>query len=139
MAGAGRPYVKGVAFNVTLLTRLKVTIIGTVGGKSKEGGATAIARGDSEEWRLAPRSWVAAGEDVNRVRLALDDRRIVGALVLGDQAWSRPLQRLIVGKADVTAIRPALLAGGSGALEQLALFHEQWQRASALPLPNRSP
>jgi NAD(P)H-nitrite reductase large subunit len=129
MAGAGRPYVKGVAFNVTMLTRLKVTIIGTVGGKSKEGGATAIARGDSEEWRLAPRSWVSAGEDVNRVRLALDDRRIVGALVMGDQAWSRPLQRLIVGQADVTPIRPALLSGGAGALEQLALFHEQWQRA----------
>ena len=113
MAGAGRPYVKGIAFNVTMLTGLKVTIIGAVGSgkkdknEKKDQDLVTIARGDSEAWRLLPQAWVLANrDDVNRVRLMVGERRIMGALVMGDQTWSRPLQRLVVGQADITPIRP---------------------------------
>jgi NAD(P)H-nitrite reductase large subunit len=129
MAGASRPYVKGVAFNVTQLTRLKVTIIGTVGG-GRDADLVTIARGDSEQWRVPPKTWVLAGaDDVNRIRLSLGERHIVGALVMGDQTWARTLQRLIVARADVTPIRAALQAGGATALARLAEFQQQWERA----------
>src|SRR5207247_8090700 len=116
MAGLKRPYSKGIPFNVTMLTGLKVSIIGAVGGGENK-DLVAITRGESEAWRIVPKSWViGVTDDVNRVRLVVGDRAIAGALVMGDQTWSRPLQKLIVGKVDITAIRPALLVGGAAAL-----------------------
>ena len=135
MAGARVPYVKEAACNVTMLAGLKVTIIGNVGSKKKiDGGQdkdlAAIVRGDSESWRLAPKSaMVGEADDVNRVRVFVGERTIVGALVMGDQRWSRPLQRLIAGKADITPIRARLLSDGPTALEHLAEFYQQWDEA----------
>jgi NAD(P)H-nitrite reductase large subunit len=132
MAGAKTPYVKGVACNVTMLTGLKVTIIGTVGRRKdakKDEDLVAIARGDSESWRLLPNAYVLADrDDVNRVRLFIGDNKIVGALIMGDQTWSRPLQKLIAAEADITPIRAALVDGNTG-LECLANFYEEWQNA----------
>jgi nitrite reductase (NADH) large subunit len=128
MAGANLAYVKDIPFNVTQLAGLKVTIIGAV-GKGKDDDLVTIARGDSEAWRHSPKAWVLTEEhDVNRVRLLVGERRIVGALVMGDQTWSRPLQRLIVGEADITPIRSALLGDGGTALAHLANFYQQWER-----------
>jgi NAD(P)H-nitrite reductase large subunit len=126
MTGAGLPYTKGVPFNVTQMTGLKVTIIGAVGGGKNE-DLVAITRGESEAWRLVPKSWVLTDQDdVNRVRLLVGERTIVGALVMGDQTWSRPLQKLIVGKADVTPIRDELR--GANALAHLAGFYRRWEQ-----------
>jgi hypothetical protein len=47
---------------------------------------------------------------------------------MGDQTWSRPLQRLIVTRADIAAIRPGLLSDGPAALARLADFYRQWER-----------
>jgi NAD(P)H-nitrite reductase large subunit len=128
MAGGRDAYVKGVPFNVTQLAGLKVTIIGAV-GKGRDADLVTIARGDSEAWRLLPRALVAAEQDdVNRVRLMIGERRIVGAVVMGDQAWSRPLQRLIVGQADITPIRPQLQNDRHDALGHLANFYERWEQ-----------
>jgi hypothetical protein len=49
---------------------------------------------------------------------------------MGDQTWSRPLQQLIVAQADVTPIRPALMAGGAEALNQLGNFFREWERGN---------
>jgi NAD(P)H-nitrite reductase large subunit len=133
MAGEKVPYVRAVACNVTMLTGLKVTIIGNVGkgkGAGKDEDSVAIARGDSESWRLGSQAWVLTDEDdVNRVRLFVGERRIVGALVMGDQTWSRPLQRLISAGADITPIRSQLVGNGAAALAHLARFYEQWEQA----------
>jgi NAD(P)H-nitrite reductase large subunit len=130
MTGAGIAYTKGVPFNVTQMTGLKVTIIGAVGG-GKNDDLVAITRGESEAWRVLPKSWVLRDvDDVNRVRLLIGERTIVGALVMGDQTWSRPLQKLIIAKADITAIRDALR--GPDALAHLARFYRQWEQ-SRLP------
>jgi NAD(P)H-nitrite reductase large subunit len=135
MAGAGRAYVKEVPFNVTMLTGLKVTIIGAVGG-GRNDDLVAITRGESEAWRILPRAWVLSDrDDVNRVRLLIGERAIVGALVMGDQTWSRPLQRLIVARADVTPIRPALTAGGPASLARLAEFYQQWEHHQGADAP----
>jgi NAD(P)H-nitrite reductase large subunit len=128
MAGANLVYVKSVPFNVTQLAGLKVTIIGAV-GKGKDDDLVTIARGDSEAWRLAPKAWVTTEQDdVNRVRLLVGERRIVGALVMGDQGWSRPLQRLILTQTDISPIRSALMSNGATALETLAAFYQEWER-----------
>jgi NAD(P)H-nitrite reductase large subunit len=128
MAGANLAYVKGIPFNVTQLAGLQVTIIGAV-GKGKDADLVTIARGDSEAWREAPPAWVVAEiDDVNRVRLLVGERRIVGALVMGDQTWSRPLQRLIVAEADIGSVRPALMGAGAAALARLATFYQEWER-----------
>jgi NAD(P)H-nitrite reductase large subunit len=127
MAGANELYVKGVPFNVTQLAGLKVTIIGAV-GKGKDDDLVTIARGDSEAWRRLPGASITTGEDdVNRVRLVIGEQRIVGALIIGDQSWSRPLRRLIADQADITPIRAALQTGAD-ALVQLAHFYQQWER-----------
>ncbi len=128
MAGLSRPYVKGIPYNVTMLTGLKVSVIGSVGGGTNA-DLVAITRGESEAWRIVPKSWVlGVADDVNRVRLVVGDRTIGGALVMGDQLWSRPLQRLILGQVDITAIRPALIAGDPASLTQLTEFYRQWEQ-----------
>ncbi|MBL8792358.1 MAG: FAD-dependent oxidoreductase, partial [Planctomycetia bacterium] len=139
LAGAGEQYLKNVPLNVTQLTGLKVTIIGCVGttkgGEApKDRDLQTIARGESETWRLLPSNWVLSErEDVNRVRLVLGDNRIIGALVMGDQSWSRPLQHLVTGQADITPIRAALHGDGPAALQHLAGFYRQWRALSTRP------
>jgi NAD(P)H-nitrite reductase large subunit len=132
LAGAGQPYVKGISCNITMLGGLKVTILGTVGGArdgQRDEDVVAICRGDSESWRLLPQAWVHSDrEDVNRVRLVIGERRLVGALVMGDQTWSRPLQRLIIGQADITPIRAVLIRNNPQALAFLADFYQRWEK-----------
>jgi NAD(P)H-nitrite reductase large subunit len=129
MAGAGLAYVKGIPFNITQLAGLKVTIIGAV-GKGKDDDLVTIARGDSQAWRLLPKATLVTETDnVNRVRLVIGERRIIGALVMGDQTWSRPLQQLIASQADIGPVREAWQKEGTTALEHLAHFYQQWERA----------
>jgi hypothetical protein len=47
---------------------------------------------------------------------------------MGNQTWSRPLQRLVTRQADITPIRPALLRDPATALAHLQQFCEQWER-----------
>jgi NAD(P)H-nitrite reductase large subunit len=134
MAGAEIAYVKGVACNVTMLSGLKVAIIGNVGrgkgSENKDKDLLCIARGDSEAWRVKPSAFVLADtDDVNRVRLFVGERKIVGALVMGEQSWVRPLQQLIGKEADITPIRPILLSDAHAGLEKLAEFYEDWSRS----------
>ena len=130
MAGQRKSYLKSTPFNVTQLAGLKTTIIGAVGGGGPNEDLVAITRGESEAWRRSAQArMLGTGDDVNRVRLVLDGNRLIGALVMGEQGWSRPLQQLIVEQADLTPVRDALLAGGATALEQLAAFHQRWEQA----------
>ena len=43
------------------------------------------------------------------MRLVIGQHHIIGALVMGDQTLSRPLQELIASQADITPIRAQLL------------------------------
>ena len=131
MAGAQVPYVNAVPMNVTQLAGMVTTIIGAV-GSGRDADLVTISRGDSEAWRLLPQAWVVSDQhEVNRVRLLLDERRIVGAVVMGDQVWARPLHQLIAAQADITPIRAALLSEPAAALAHLKRFYQDW--ASARP------
>jgi NAD(P)H-nitrite reductase large subunit len=131
MSGTPTAYQRTVSMNVTLLAGIPITLIGAL-GSGNDADLVAIARGDSETWRSAVPSWVAVERhDVNRVRLMVSERTITGALVMGDQALSRPLQRLIAAAADITPIRDALLADGAALVSLIAGFSAAWERRHA--------
>jgi NADPH-dependent 2,4-dienoyl-CoA reductase/sulfur reductase-like enzyme len=110
MAGKRSAYVKDVPFNVTRLAGLTTTIIGTV-GRGRDDDLVGIARGDSETWRQLPDSIVAqTGFQVNRLRLLVGEKTLVGAIVMGDQTLSFPLEKIISNNMDISSIRERLLA-----------------------------
>jgi NAD(P)H-nitrite reductase large subunit len=128
MAGQKREYVKTVPFNVTRLAGLTTTIIGTV-GRGKDDDLVGIARGDSETWRQSAGGMEAQGGfDVNRVRLLVGERTLLGAIVMGDQQLSFPLEQIIAGKMDISSIRERLLAPNAKVGEAIAEF---WAGAKA--------
>jgi NAD(P)H-nitrite reductase large subunit len=133
MAGQAVPYRKPVPFNVTRLAGLTTTIIGTV-GRGGDGDLLAIARGDSETWRHHP--GVPAAQDafeVNRIRVMVGQATLLGAIVMGDQALSRPLQDLVAHQADVSPIRDELLRPGTHLAELLGRF---WSEGSWRDAPS---
>lgn len=110
MAGNNTAYIKAPPFNVTRLAGLTTTIIGTV-GRGRDDDLVGIARGDSETWRELPECVVAQrGFDVNRLRLLVGERTLLGAIVMGDQTLSFPLEKIISDKVNISSIRERLLA-----------------------------
>lgn len=122
MTGHAEAYRKPPVFNVTRLAGLTVTIIGAVGTQG-DPDLLGIARGDSETWRQVPDVIVAQGGfEVNRLRLMVGEKHILGAVVMGDQKLSRPLQSLVAQKTDITPIRAQLLAPNAPIADILAAF-----------------
>jgi NAD(P)H-nitrite reductase large subunit len=110
MAGKSTAYRKAVPFNVTRLAGLTTTIIGMV-GSGRDDDLVGIARGDSETWRHLPEAIVAqTGFEVNRLRLLVGERTLLGAVVMGDQKLSFPLEKIISDGVDISPIRERLLA-----------------------------
>lgn len=133
MAGITSAYYKPVAFNVTRLANLTTTIIGRVGG-GEDSDVTGIVRGDSETWREPPDAIAAQSDfDINRLRLLVGQDTLVGAIVMGDQTLSRPLQHLISQRADITPIRQHLLQSGAALADLLADFWTAWKGEVAIP------
>jgi nitrite reductase (NADH) large subunit len=109
MAGKRKAYIKVVPFNVTRLAGLTTTIIGTV-GRGNDEDLIGIARGDSETWRSLPDAIVAqTGFEVNRLRLLVGEKTLLGAIVMGDQKLSFPLEKIISNHVDISPIRDKLL------------------------------
>ena len=122
MAGSWQPYRKGMPFNVTRLADITTTIIGTV-GKGKDADLAGIARGDSETWRFMPDALTAQVEhEVNRLRVVVGEKTILGAIIMGDQSLSLPLQKIIAGQVDITPIRQRLLQPGAPLAKILIAF-----------------
>lgn len=115
---AGRPvaYQKGTPFNVCLLFGLHVTAIGQVNprheGAQAVTPAEGLSRGSSEVWYTFPRNYRSAWaeEGPNTLRLALDGRRLVGALIIGEQSLADPLRELVEAEVDATPLLPYLEA-----------------------------
>jgi NAD(P)H-nitrite reductase large subunit len=126
MAGTQTVFSKPVAFNVTRLAGLTTTIIGKV-GQGKDDDLIGIARGDSETWRQLPDSIAAQQDfDVNRLRVMLGEKTILGAIVMGDQTLSHPLQSLVDRGVDITSIRARLLEPEAPLADLIAEFWAQW-------------
>ena len=132
MAGRKTAYLKSAPFNVTRLAGLTTTIIGTV-GRGNDKDVIGIARGDSETWRELPEAIVAQnGFDVNHMRLLIGEKNVVGAIVMGDQTLSWPLQKMIAGKADISSIRDNLLEPNAALADLIAQFWLIWREKVAL-------
>lgn len=124
MAGQTHRYVKGMSFNVTRLAGLTTTIIGTV-GQGRDEDIVGIARGDSEIWRQLPEAMIAQSDfEVNRLRLVVGQKTLLGAIVMGDQKLSFPLEKMISGKVDITSIRSTLLEPNANVSNIVADFWE---------------
>ena len=122
MAGKKTAYVKSAPFNVTRLAGLTTTIIGTV-GRGRDDDVVGIARGDSETWRHLPEAIVAqAGFEVNHLRLLLGEKTLLGAIVMGDQKLSFPLEKIISNNLDISPIREKLLAPNARIADVIAEF-----------------
>jgi nitrite reductase (NADH) large subunit len=138
MSGETMALHRSTAINVTRLAGLVTTIIGQVGEGSEKAARdrdlNAIMRGDSEEWRQLPNAVVAqthGGSD--RLRLYIGENAILGALVMGDQALSRPLQNLIERRVGIRELRPRLLQPNAPLSE---LIQSLWQATPARPARN---
>jgi NAD(P)H-nitrite reductase large subunit len=142
LTGCTQAYIKGVPFNVTRLAGLTTTIIGMVGpgrgpayGEKGDLDVQGIARGDSETWRQLPNAIAAqTGFAVNRLRILMGVKTLLGALVMGDQSLSLPLEQLITAQVDISAIRQKLLAANAPLADILADFYTSW-RAAYDPIP----
>ena len=121
-------YRKSVPFNVTRLAGLTTTIIGTV-GHGHDADLVGIARGDSETWRSLPDAIVTqSGFDVNHVRLLVGQKTLLGAVIMGDQTLSVPLQKMIVEHADISLIREKLLMRDARITDVVVEFWSKWRK-----------
>jgi nitrite reductase (NADH) large subunit len=127
MAGQKTAYIKAVPFNVTRLAGLTTTIIGTV-GRGHDEDLIGIARGDSETWRALPDAIVAqTGFEVNRLRLLVGESKLLGAIVMGEQKLSFPLEKIISSNADISPIREKLLQPNAPIGDIIADFWTTWR------------
>ena len=127
MAGQETAYVKSPPFNVTRLAGLTTTIIGTV-GRGQDDDLIGIARGDSETWRDLPEAIVAqTGFEVNRLRLLVGEKKLLGAIVMGDQKLSFPLEKIISARADISPIREKLLQPNAPIADIVIDFWTSWR------------
>ncbi len=127
MAGSPTIYQRISPLNVTRLAGIVTTIIGQVGQAKPDvdRDLNGIMRGDSEIWRQGPDAVVAQtyGHG-SRLRLYVGEHFLYGALIMGDQTPSRPLQHLIENKVDIRPIHAELLTPGTK-LSQLLKDYEQ--------------
>jgi hypothetical protein len=122
MAGKRTAYIKSTPFNVTRLAGLTTTIIGRV-GRGHDEDLVGIARGDSETWRELPDAALAqTGFDVNRVRLLVGEKTLLGAIIMGDQKLSLPLEKIISTNVDISSIRERLLTPNARVGDVIAEF-----------------
>lgn len=130
MAGNPTTYAKSAPFNVTRLAGLTTTIIGAV-GHGRGDDLVGIARGDSETWRQSPDATVAqTGFEVNHLRLLIGEKKLIGAVVMGDQTLSQPLQKMIAGEVDISPIRSKLLAPNAALADILVEFWTNWHTSA---------
>jgi hypothetical protein len=133
MAGVAESYRRTAPVNVSRLADLPVTIIGAV-GRGSDKDLAGIARGESESWSLMPDAISAeSSSDVNQVRIILGHQTLIGALVLGDQAISRPLQELITRQVDISTIHQALLQPDAPIARIIADFWSEYSRENDHP------
>jgi len=111
MSGRRSIYKRKVAINVLRLAGVMTTIIGAVGSGSDD-DLVSVARGSSETWQQLPNTIaLESSTEINHLRLMIGEHTLVGAMVMGEQKLSLPLQDIISSKADITPIRHLLQPG----------------------------
>jgi NAD(P)H-nitrite reductase large subunit len=123
---------RGIPLNVTRLAGLKTTIIGTVGSGGRDADLEGLQRGDSQTWsEIGDAVAIETQTRGARVRLAVGERTLAGAVVMGDQSLSFPLQDLIEARADVGSIVANLKAAGAAISELVEVCWREWKEQLA--------
>lgn len=131
MAGKRRPYQRSSPLNVTRLTGVTTTIIGKVGVGAPE-DEFSIVRGESETWQQRPDAVVCQNRsDVNRMRVLVGEDKLLGALLMGDQTLSRPLEELVAAEADITPIRASITQPGVDLGPVIYSYWQDWRKTHA--------
>jgi NAD(P)H-nitrite reductase large subunit len=113
MAGQEAVYRQELAVNVLRLGGIMTSIIGAV-GSGRDDGPVNMMRGSSETWLPLPNTMtVVGGVEVNHVRLMVGERTLLGAVVMGEQTLSLPLQDLIAKQVELGPLRDQLLKPGA--------------------------
>ncbi len=129
MAGGARPYLREIPFNVTRVGGLIVTIVGHVGQAAEDADTVSILHGESETWHEDHDSFAVHSHDrTSRIRLAVGEDRLVGALILGDQTLSRPLTDLVRNRVPLGRLRQQLLTSPERAVQVLLAYGQQQVR-----------
>ena len=111
MTGRKTAYNRKVSVNVLRLAGVMTTIIGAVGGGADD-DLVSVARGSSESWQQLPNTMtMESNTDVNHLRLMIGEKTLLGAMVMGEQKLSLPLQDMISSKTDISLIRHLLHPG----------------------------
>jgi len=111
MTGRRSTYKRKVAVNVLRLAGVMTTIIGAV-GSGVDDDLVSVARGSSETWQQLPNTIsLESGTDVNHMRLMIGEQTLLGAMVMGEQKLSLPLQDIISSRVDITPVRHLLKRG----------------------------
>jgi NAD(P)H-nitrite reductase large subunit len=138
MVGLQTPYIRPVPLNVTRLAGLVTTLIGQLGrekDKKRDKDLQAIMRGDSERWREIPEGVMIQDDTQDcHLRLYLGSNHILGALIMGDQSLSRPLQNLIERKADLSEMSALLLEPQAPTTNLIRQFWQRTTLAHAYPV-----
>jgi NAD(P)H-nitrite reductase large subunit len=126
-AEAGHVYDPGVPLNITRLGGLRTTIIGTVGTGS-DPDLQALQRGDSQVWAEpseggAVEQWCGDAH----LRLTLGRSVMAGAVVMGGQELSFPLQELIESRVDVSGALVELRAPGAPVERLITKLWQEWR------------
>ena len=132
-------YQKGSPFNAALLFGVHLTVIGRVGIQPGRGDVTEVeeithlSRGASQVWTTPFQSnyrsaWDSSGP--NSLRIVVDEGRIVGALLLGNQELADPLRQLIEHEVNVRPFETLLLNGQQplpkAIMKAWRDWHESW-------------
>jgi hypothetical protein len=87
------------------------TIIGAV-ASGVDDDLVSVARGSSESWQQLPNTIaLESSTEINHLRLMIGEHTLVGAMVMGEQKLSLPLQDIIASKANIAPIRHLLQPG----------------------------
>jgi NAD(P)H-nitrite reductase large subunit len=71
---------------------------------------------------------IESGFELSHVRLLVGERTLIGAVVMGDQMLSLPLEKMIAGELDISPIRSQLLAGGSRIGSLISDYWSKWSQ-----------
>jgi nitrite reductase (NADH) large subunit len=134
MSGTTSPFIRPIPVNVTRLAGLVTTFIGQLGqdkekSREKDKDRVSITRGESERWIQVPEATEV--EDLrgeNHLRIYIGNNRIRGALVMGDQTLSRPLQTLIEQQGSLTSVNELLAQLKAPGAQIPNLLYAFWQR-----------
>jgi NAD(P)H-nitrite reductase large subunit len=133
MTGVPSPYKRLPAINVTRLAGVTTAIIGSIGhDHGNDNELLSITHGESETWRDSPEAIVTRVDyDINHLRILVGEKKLVGAVVMGEQSLTPVLQDLITHQVDISAIRSALIDPDAPVIRLIVDFYNQLENRYA--------